>query len=78
MEDNNPSIGTHTCRACGRRFPLSFESRYTARNDDGLFLREHEPALWDAFDCPYCGCQSIIGSRKRRNDVEIRRGDGDE
>lgn len=66
--------GAWTCRICGRDFPLIFEEHYTARNTSmtGLaaaIASRSEPAIYDAFDCPHCGCQNIMQER-RRNTVE--------
>jgi hypothetical protein len=55
-------------------FPLIFEEHYTARNTGTTGLvaaiaAQSEPAIYDAFDCPHCGCQNITQERKR-NSVE--------
>ena len=62
--------GMWTCGVCGREFALMHENRYTVRNEErgGLaaaFADIPEPIMWDAFDCPYCGCQNRVHSRKR-------------
>lgn len=62
--------GMWTCDTCGREFALMYEDRYTVRDErnSGLMASigsEAEPAMWDAFDCPYCGCQNRVHSRKR-------------
>lgn len=67
--------GMMTCKICGRDFPLISEERYTARDEKKMGLTpmitgENEPKLFDAIDCPHCGCQNVIQERKRYNLVE--------
>ena len=62
--------GVWTCEVCGREFALMHENRYTARNSEvsalyATFANVPESTLWDAFDCPYCGCQNRVAERKR-------------
>ena len=62
--------GMWTCEVCGREFALMHEDRYTVREEKrgGLaaaFAYMPEPTMWDAFDCPYCGCQNRVLIRKR-------------
>jgi len=63
--------GMWTCEVCGREFALMHEDRYTVRDEQRSRLMvsivgsEAEPTMWDAFDCPYCGCQNRVGVRKR-------------
>ena len=61
--------GMATCCVCGRDFPLITEESYIARDKKqvGLapILNSEEPILYDAFDCPHCGCQNIMQERKR-------------
>lgn len=58
------------CEACGKALILDKEHHKVVRNttEVGLavgFGKKQEPQLWDAFDCEYCGCQTIVGERKR-------------
>ena len=58
------------CEACGKVLILDKEHHRIVRNETvtGLavgFSKTQEPRLWDAFDCEYCGCQTIVGERKR-------------
>ena len=67
--------GAWTCKICGRDFPLISEEHYTARNANmsGFVAAigvQSEPKIYDAFDCPHCGCQNIMQERKR-NTVEV-------
>lgn len=61
--------GMYTCCVCGRDFPLVWEERYVARNETPTGLAalagNSEPTLYDAIDCPYCGCQNILQVRRR-------------
>lgn len=68
MEERNR--GMWYCEVCGREFALMHEDRYTVREEKrgGLaaaFADTPEPTMWDAFDCPYCGCQNRVIIRKR-------------
>lgn len=69
MENNKKIPGMKTCSVCGRDFPLLAENRYTARNNtlSGLaaLTGGSEEGLFDAVDCPHCGCQNILNQRKR-------------
>lgn len=65
--------GMWTCEVCGREFALMHEDRYTVRGvqKSGLIASigsETEPVMWDAFDCPYCGCQNRTIIRMRTVD----------
>lgn len=57
---------TLECSGCGCKFEASSERHYVARDEGpGGFLCPPETKLYDAFDCPYCGCQVIVQERKR-------------
>ena len=55
------------CNVCGCKFEALAENRYTAREIAGM-LSFVSPTLYDAFDCPRCGCQCIAGVRKESVD----------
>lgn len=61
--------GMTTCKICGRDFPLISEERYTVRDNEktgiAVAFDGSESILYDAFDCPHCGCQNIVQERKR-------------
>lgn len=62
------------CQCCGSMFSPTKEMRYTARdNDPGkqLFGIAAETKQYDAFDCPHCGCQIIVGERLRPVDEAV-------
>lgn len=71
--------GMETCAVCGRDFPLIFEEHYVARDVEKTGIMptltgQTEYVIYDAFDCPHCGCQNIVQSRKR---VEFAEGELD-
>ena len=57
------------CRVCGNELNLTKESHYVARTEDETgqvkVLSNCESTLYDAFDCPTCGCQNLVGERHR-------------
>ncbi len=58
------------CKVCGCKFNAIVEKHYVARDNGktGLavaFGSTNEENLYDAFDCPMCGCQVIAKERKR-------------
>lgn len=58
------------CKVCGCKFNAIVEKHYIARDSGktGLavaFGSTNEEGLYDAFDCPMCGCQVIAKERKR-------------
>ena len=61
--------GMTTCEVCGRDFPLIGEEHYVAVDTDvegiAASIVRHEPEIYDVFDCPHCGCQNIMQTRKR-------------
>lgn len=58
------------CKVCGTKFNAIIKRHYLARDNGktGLavaFGSTAEECLYDAFDCPMCGCQVIAKERKR-------------
>lgn len=58
------------CKVCGCKFNAIVEKHYIARDNGktGLavaFGSTNEESLYDAFDCPMCGCQVVAKERKR-------------
>lgn len=68
--------GMTTCKVCGRDFALMAEEHYVARNIEKqgvvpALVGQEESQMYDAFDCPHCGCQNITQERKPVfNDLE--------
>lgn len=61
--------GMYTCKVCGRDFPLLFEEQYVATDPRATGVIATLASMdkanqYDAFDCPHCGCQNVIQSRK--------------
>ena len=57
------------CKICGKEFEANLDRHYVAR-DNGktgviVALSNDEEKLYDAFDCPSCGCQVVAQERKR-------------
>lgn len=58
------------CKVCGAKFPALRERRYTVRDETATGLaaavgKTSEEKMYDAFDCPTCGCQLVVQERKR-------------
>nr|DAQ44381.1 MAG TPA: rubredoxin iron binding domains containing a [Caudoviricetes sp.] len=59
------------CKVCGTKFNAVIEKHYIARDNgkigaiSALLGPTDEECLYDAFDCPICGCQVIAKDRKR-------------
>ena len=56
------------CNACGLNFEATKEGHYIAREKGSKGfsnLSGTEEPIFDAFDCPRCGCQIIVQERKR-------------
>lgn len=59
------------CKICGCEFNATIEKHYVSREgtETGLaaaFRSTQEPATYDTFDCPQCGCQCIAQERKQK------------
>lgn len=58
------------CKICECEFVPEKKEHYVARTDGktgvvSMFKSNDETGLFDAFDCPQCGCQVIAQERKR-------------
>lgn len=56
------------CKVCKFDFELTRDIHYIARDAEerlSLFAPREERDLYDAVDCPKCGCQIILGKRLR-------------
>lgn len=50
------------CKICGRRFKLLEKNRYEVMVAPIGFDALSKPTVYyNAFDCPHCGCQNIVG-----------------
>lgn len=61
------------CKICGKRFKLLKKNRYeVVKRPFGFDGLTHAPTYYNAFDCPRCGCQNIVGEIiKERNDEPV-------
>jgi rubredoxin len=57
------------CKVCGHEFQPVLKNHYVSRDCDEsgvvTVFKSNEVKLYDSFDCPACGCQSIPQERKR-------------
>lgn len=52
----------YKCKVCGRKFRLLAKNRYEVmRIPTPLKGLLEETVYFNAFDCPHCGCQNILG-----------------
>lgn len=67
LEDT--SMKMMECNVCGYQFWPTVERHYIARDDTTSGLSslgtKVEPKIYDAFNCPKCGCQHIAQQIKR-------------
>lgn len=61
------------CKACGIKFRPTTWRRYTAVGNKttgvvATIVETENPIIYDAFDCPNCGCQIVVNERVRRSD----------
>ena len=55
------------CKICGKRFKLAKENRYEAiKMPTGIVdvMTGERATIYEAFDCPKCGCQNIVNIRE--------------
>lgn len=61
------------CSACGRKFRLLAKNRYeVAKSPIGLNCLIQGIVYYNAFDCPHCGCQNIVGMLEKKNVIDIK------
>lgn len=53
------------CYICGRRFRLLVKNRYVVVKKPVGFSLTQAPVYCNAFDCPHCGCQNLVGVIER-------------
>lgn len=57
------------CKVCNRFFKLKAENKYLVVNAPvGLKVLTEKTTVFEAFDCPWCGCQNVVGVREPRFD----------
>lgn len=60
------------CNVCGRRFRLLAKNRYEVEKvPTGFECLTKKVTYFNAFDCPHCGCQNIVGvlEKSKRSDI---------
>lgn len=56
------------CGVCKAKLMPNVELHYIAKSiSNGLFSSQH-PVKYDAYDCPLCGCQIILGQRFEKDE----------
>ena len=70
------------CKVCGKKLNLKSENRYEIREvPKGLRMLVEDAVVYEAFDCPKCGCQNIVNSRKevvfKDIESEVKNADSD-
>lgn len=57
------------CKICECEFAPEKKDHYVSREEVKVGLSNlaggMEEKLYDTFDCPQCGCQNVVGNRKR-------------
>ena len=57
------------CKVCEFEFVPEKKDRYVSRDEVKVGVSNlaggMEEKIYDTFDCPQCGCQNIMGERKR-------------
>lgn len=53
------------CKVCGRFFRLKSENRYeVVDRPTALTALVKKDTVFEAFNCPWCGCQNIVNVRE--------------
>lgn len=71
---NNEKKDLMHCLCCGNVFIPTKEMHYVAKDATPgrhLLLAAAETKQYDAFDCPQCGCQIVVGERLRPVDEAV-------
>lgn len=53
------------CEVCGIDFETNLQNHYIAIEGAKPGFFQGDAIMYDAFDCPHCGCQHITNERKR-------------
>lgn len=60
------------CKICGKRMKLLAENRKEIRKTpslgEALTKSGGGKQIFEAFDCPHCGCQNIVNIRECNNE----------
>ncbi len=55
------------CKVCNHILDISKDNVYQTRVENAFF---HNVNIYDATDCPYCGCQNLL--KERHEKVRIK------
>lgn len=58
------------CKVCNKRFKLLSNKKYLVEVNGGSLFQPLKE-IYEAFDCPKCGCQNIVNTRKNNIVGEI-------
>lgn len=58
------------CKVCSRKFKLNKRNKYLIEKSGGLLACALPKEIYEAFDCPRCGCQNIVNIRETMIYVE--------
>ena len=56
------------CTICGKRFSVKKEFVYKVVINQNEMFKFTGGVIFDAMDCPKCGCQHLLKERKLRGD----------
>lgn len=63
------------CTICGKRFSVKKKYVYNVVFKQNEVLTFAGDVIFDAMDCPNCGCQHLLKERKLREDEKALVGD---
>lgn len=70
--------GMKRCEICGNRFRLLAKNRYEiVKRPTGLNCLTQAAVYFNAFDCPHCGCQNVIGVVEKDVVETVKEGAGE-
>lgn len=65
------------CKVCEYEFVPEKKEHYVSRDEVKVGLSNlaggMEEKIYDTFDCPQCGCQNIMGERKRSLYIKLEK-----
>lgn len=62
------------CTICGKRFSLKKEFVYNVVINQNEMFKFNGDVIFDAMDCPNCGCQHLLKERKLCKDEKALKG----
>lgn len=59
------------CKVCRKWFKLKTEDRYDiVKSQTVIGALMEVPVVYEAFDCPKCGCQNIVNVREGKKKIQ--------